>query len=130
VAELEVTDSVTVRNLWIAVDVGRVINPDGVLNQIQGGAIQSLSWTLREQIQIADGLVTSDNWEDYPIARFTDIPPVHVEIIDRPHEQSLGSGETSIGPTAAALGNALARTLGVRVVNLPLNSKNILRTIS
>jgi len=130
VAELEVTDSVTVRNLWIAVDVGRVINPDGVLNQIQGGAIQSLSWTLREQIQIADGLVTSDNWEDYPIARFTDIPPVHVEIIDRPLEQSLGSGETSIGPTAAALGNALARTLGVRVVNLPLNSKNILRTIS
>ena len=129
VAELNVTDTVSVKNLWLAVDVGRVINPDGVLNQIQGGALQSLSWTLKEQVELTHGKVISDNWEDYPIARFTDIPPVHVEIIDRPSEQSLGSGETSIGPTAAALGNALNRVLGVRVVDLPLNSDNILRAI-
>jgi len=129
VAQLEVTDSVTVKNLWIAVDVGRVINPDGVLNQIHGGAIQSLSWTLTEQVHLSGGKVTTNNWEDYPITRFTDIPRVHIEILDRPQEQSLGSGETSIGPTAAALGNALARILGIRVVDMPLNSTNILRAI-
>jgi len=130
VAEIEVGNSVVVRNLWIAVDVGQVINLDGVRNQIEGGAIQSLSWALMERVRIRQGKVITDNWEDYPIIRFTEVPPIHLEILDRPEEQSLGSGETVMGPTTAAVGNAVAGVLGIRIRELPLDSENILKAIS
>lgn len=129
VAEVEVEKSVVVRNLWIAADVGQVINLDGVLNQIEGGAIQSLSWTLKERVRIEGGKVTSDNWEDYPIIRFTEVPPIHIEILDQPDQQSLGSGEAAMGPTAAAVGNAIAQILGIRIRDLPIDPVNILKTI-
>ena len=102
-----------------------LITPDGVLNQIEGGAIQSVSWTLKEEVQFADGRVTSSDWESYPILRFSEVPPIQIEIIDRPDQPSLGSGECSMGPTAAALGNALFDAIGVRVRNLPLSPANI-----
>ena len=126
VAEVEAIEEVRVTQLWIAVDCGRVINPDGVENQIEGGAIQSLSWTLREQVRFIDGAVTSNTWEDYPILRFTEIPPVSVLIIDRPEEKWLGAGEASMGPTAAALGNAITDALGVRVRDLPITGDAII----
>ncbi len=130
IAEVEVKDAVKVRNLWIAADVGQVINLDGVRNQIEGGAIQSLSWSLMERVRIRQGKVMTDNWEDYPIIRFSEVPPIHLEILDRPEEQSLGSGESAMGPTAAALGNAISGILGVRIRELPLDSENILKAIS
>ena len=129
VAEVEVEKSVVVRNLWIAADVGQVINLDGVLNQIEGGAIQSLSWTLTERVRIEGGKVTSNDWENYPIIRFTEVPPIHIEILDQPDQQSLGSGEAAMGPTAAAVGNAIAQILGIRIRDLPIDPVNILKTI-
>jgi CO/xanthine dehydrogenase Mo-binding subunit len=111
--------------MWIAVDVGRVVNPDGVVNQIEGGAIQSASWTLLEQVRFADGRVLSDTWEEYPILTFTDVPPIDVAIVDSRDEPWLGAGETSIGPTAAAIGNALTDATGIRVRSLPLSPENI-----
>ena len=125
VADITAEETVWVDRLWIAVDVGAVITPDGVLNQIEGGAIQSVSWTLKEEVQFADGRVTSSDWESYPILRFSEVPPIQIEIIDRPDQPSLGSGECSMGPTAAALGNALFDAIGVRVRNLPLSPANI-----
>lgn len=126
VAEVEAIEEVRVTQLWIAVDCGRVVNPDGVENQIEGGAIQALSWTLRERVRFMDGVVTSNTWEDYPILRFTEIPPVSVLIIDRPEEKWLGAGEASMGPTAAALGNAITDALGVRVRDLPITGDAII----
>lgn len=125
VAEVEAIEEVRVKGLWIAVDCGRVISPDGVENQIEGGAIQALSWTLREKVRFANGAVTSNTWEDYPILRFSEIPPVQVTILDRPDEKWLGAGEASMGPTAAAVGNAIANTLGVRVRDLPITGDAI-----
>ena len=55
VAEVEADTDIRVRRLWLAVDVGRVINPDGVINQVEGGAVQSASWTLREQVTVRPG---------------------------------------------------------------------------
>lgn len=126
VAEVEAIEEVRVTQLWIAVDCGRVINPDGVENQIEGGALQSLSWTLRERVRFTHGAVTSNTWEDYPILRFTEIPPVNVLVIDRPEEKWLGAGEASMGPTAAALGNAITDAIGVRVRDLPITSGAII----
>jgi CO/xanthine dehydrogenase Mo-binding subunit len=125
VAEVEAVHDIRVRRLAIAVDVGRVVNPDGVVNQIEGGAIQSTSWTLKEQVRFDRTRITSDDWESYPILRFTEVPEVVVEIINRPDEPSVGSGEATQAPTAAAIGNAVAAALGVRVRDLPITAERI-----
>jgi len=125
VAEVEAEASVRVRRLTIAVDVGLVVNPDGVVNQIEGGALQALSWTTKEQVRFDTRTVTSRTWEDYPILTFSEVPPVDVVLLDRPAEASLGAGEASIGPTAAAIGNALHAATGLHVRNLPLTPANV-----
>src|ERR671920_1143840 len=115
VAEVEAETHVRVRRLTIAVDVGLVVNPDGVVNQIEGGALQALSWTTKERVRFDRRTVTSATWEEYPILTFSEVPPVDVVLLDRPDQASLGAGETSVGPTAAAVANGLAAATGVRV---------------
>ncbi len=128
VAEVEADTDVRLRALWLAVDVGRVINPDGVRNQVEGGAVQSASWTLREQVRFDRDQVTSANWDSYPIMRFTEVPRVVVRIVDS-GEAEAGAGELAAGPVAGAIGNAVADAVGVRVRDLPLTSAQIVRAI-
>lgn len=130
VADVEVTDRLRVNRLTIAVDVGRVVNVDGVRNQIEGGAIQATSWALFEQVRFDRHSITSTDWESYPIARFSQVPAVDVHLVDRPEEPSLGAGEATQGPVTAAIGNALADALGVRVRTLPFTSDNIVAAIN
>ena len=129
VADVEVAEAVRLRRLWIAADVGLVINPDGVVNQIEGGAIQAASWTLLEQVRFDRRRVTSDAWEHYPILRFSDVPQVEVALLGQPGHEALGAGEASLGPTAAAIANAVAAALGVRVRQLPLTPERIIAAI-
>jgi CO/xanthine dehydrogenase Mo-binding subunit len=130
VAEVTADTSVVLRRLWLAVDVGRVINPDGVINQVEGGAVQSASWTLREQVRFDRSRITSDNWDSYPILRFTEVPAVEVRIMDAPDEPELGAGEVAQGPVAGAIANAVADAVGVRVRDLPLSRVQIERAIA
>jgi CO/xanthine dehydrogenase Mo-binding subunit len=130
VAEVTADTTVTLRGLWLAVDVGRVINPDGVLNQVEGGAVQSASWTLCEQVRFDRAQITSDNWDSYPILRFSDVPAVTVRIIDAPDEPETGAGEVAQGPVAGAIANAVAAAVGVRVRDLPLTRAQIERAIA
>jgi CO/xanthine dehydrogenase Mo-binding subunit len=104
----------------IAADAGRVIDSDGLANQLEGGAIQSLSWTLKEAVAFDAGGVTATDGRIYPILRFSEVPDVTRVLIDRPHEHSLGAGEATQGPTAAAAANAVAAASGIRVRDLPL----------
>ena len=129
VAEAAADTDVRVRRLWLAVDVGRVINPDGVMNQVEGGAVQSASWTLREQVRFDRYQITSAGWDSYPILRFTDTPQVMVRVLDAPGEAEVGAGEVSLGPVAGAIGNAVADAVGVRVRDLPLTREQITRAI-
>lgn len=119
VAEVHAAEQLRVRRLTIAVDVGLAVNPDGVASQIEGGAIQATSWTLKENAapQIA-------GWADYPMLRFSEVPAVDV-IVMPSSAPSLGAGEASLGPTAAAIANALFSALGVRVRDLPLTPEHI-----
>jgi CO/xanthine dehydrogenase Mo-binding subunit len=126
VAEVEAVTEVRVRRLTIAVDAGLVINPDGAENQVEGGAIQATSWTLKERVRFNSLTVTSDTWESYPILRFSEVPAVEVEFLPGNGNPSLGVGETAQGPTAAAIGNALYDALGVRVRTLPLTEQQII----
>jgi nicotinate dehydrogenase subunit B len=120
VAEVEATGAeLKVTRLVAAVDVGLPVNPDGVINQIEGGCVQATSWTLKEEWR--PGTVS---WEEYPILRFSDAPPVEVSVLASSFP-SLGAGECTMGPTVAAIANALHDALGVRVRRLPLSPENI-----
>jgi CO/xanthine dehydrogenase Mo-binding subunit len=130
VAEVEVDHEVRVNRLVLAVDVGLVINPDGVINQIEGGAIQSTSWTLKEEVKLAERGIASLDWEHYPILKFSEVPAVEVELIERPELPAVGAGEAAQGPTAAAIANAVAHALGLRVRDLPLTHERIAAAIS
>ena len=129
VAEVEVDNEVRVKRLVLAVDVGLVINPDGVINQIEGGAIQSTSWTLKEQVKLDARGITSLGWEEYPVLKFSEVPAVEVELIDRPELPSVGAGEAAQGPTGAAIANAVAHALGLRVRELPLTPERVIAAI-
>ena len=130
IAEVEAEAELRVRRLTIAVDAGRVVNTDGVMHQIEGGAVQAASWTLKEAVRFDRARVVSDNWDAYPILRFSEVPAVQVEIVPRPDCASVGVGEAAQGPTAAAIANALFDALGVRVRDLPLTAERIRNVIA
>jgi nicotinate dehydrogenase subunit B len=116
---------VRVDRAWSAVDAGLVINPDGFKNQIEGGIVQSSSWTLLESMKNDASRKLTQNWGDYPILRFPDVPDVLVELINRPDERPLGVGEGSQGPTAAAIANAFANATGRRLRDLPFTPERV-----
>ena len=129
VARVEADTDVRVSHVWLAADVGRVINPDGVINQVEGGAVQSASWALRERVSFDRTRVTSVNWDTYPILRFTEVPQVEAAIVAAPGQPETGAGEVAQGPVAGAIGNAVADAVGVRVRDLPLTREQITRAI-
>ena len=109
-----------------AVDSGQVVNPDGLINQIEGAIVQSMSWTLYESVSFDDTRITSTDWQTYPILRFDAAPDsIDVHIINRPGQPFLGSGETGQGPAAASIANAIANATGKRLRDLPLTRKRI-----
>jgi nicotinate dehydrogenase subunit B len=126
IAEVEGSDDIRVKRLTIAVDVGEAINPDGVINQIEGGAIQATSWVLKERVRFDDKRITSNNWSAYPILRFSEVPEVEVEVLARPDVEPVGAGEAAHGPVTAAIANAVFDALDVRVRNLPITRDSLI----
>jgi CO/xanthine dehydrogenase Mo-binding subunit len=126
VAEVEGAEDISVERLTIAVDVGEAVNPDGVINQIEGGAIQATSWVLKERVRFDRQRITSNSWTAYPILRFSEVPKVQVEVIQRPDSEPLGAGEAAHGPVTAAIANAVFDALGVRVRNLPITRDSLI----
>ncbi|MCK1347000.1 MULTISPECIES: molybdopterin cofactor-binding domain-containing protein [unclassified Bradyrhizobium] len=126
IAEVEGTEDIRVKRLTLAVDVGEAINPDGVINQIEGGAIQATSWVLKERVRFDRTRVTSTSWTDYPILTFSEVPMVDVEIVQRPEIEPVGAGEAAHGPVTAAIANAVYDCLGVRVRDLPITRDKII----
>ena len=106
-------------------DSGEVVSPDGVKNQIEGGIVQSMSWTLKEGVRFDASGVKSADWVSYPILTFSEIPNIDVELIDRPGTPFLGTGEASQGPTGAALANAVFDAAGVRLRDIPFTPAKV-----
>jgi CO/xanthine dehydrogenase Mo-binding subunit len=113
------------RRLWVAGDVGEAVNPDGVVNQLEGGAVHGASVALLEQVSFDRRAVTSTAWEDYPILRFSEVPDVRVELVARPDAPPLGAGEATMGPTIAAIADGIHEALGVRPRRLPFTPDNL-----
>jgi nicotinate dehydrogenase subunit B len=126
IAEIEGAEDISVKRLTIAVDVGEAINPDGVANQIEGGAIQATSWVLKERVRFDRARITSNTWSNYPILRFSEVPEVQVEIMSRPDMEPLGAGEAAHGPVTAAIANAVFDALEVRVRHLPITRDSLI----
>jgi CO/xanthine dehydrogenase Mo-binding subunit len=129
VAKVAVDEKVELIEMWAAVDAGLAINPGGIVAQVEGGMIQSASWLLKEAVPTSGRLVTSETWQDYPILRFEEIPKITVKVISRGEDMSMGVGEVAMGPAAAAIANAVARAIGVRVTHLPITRDRIVETI-
>ncbi|PCE33452.1 xanthine dehydrogenase family protein molybdopterin-binding subunit [Burkholderia ubonensis] len=124
------TGHVTLERAVAAVDAGQIVNPDGIRNQIEGGIVQSASWTLYEALRYDTERIRSFDWSSYPILRFSCAPiGVHVHLIDRPGTPFLGAAEASMGPTAGALANALFDATGMRVREMPLAGDALRRRI-
>lgn len=130
IAEVEVAESVRLLRFVAAIDCGRIVNPDGVANQIEGGVVQAASWTLKEEVRFDRTRITSRTWDDYPILSFSESPPVEVVLLDRPEEPSLGVGEVVAGQTAAAIANAVHNAIGIRARNLPVTRERLMAIIN
>jgi len=132
VADLSVdrkSGQVRVAHAVAAVDAGQIVNPDGVINQIEGGIIQSISWTLKESVRFDRTRVTTRSWADYPILRFDEVPQIDVVLLNQPHERFLGVGEGSQGPAAAAVANGVAHATGKRLRALPYTAERVKRAL-
>lgn len=128
VADVEVdraSGRVRVIHAYAATDAGLVINPDGLIAQIEGGVIQSASWTLHEEVKFDKNGILSRDWSNYPILTMLEAPKVEVALINRPAERALGAGEGSQGPTVAAIANAFAHATGKRIRDLPFHPERV-----
>jgi CO/xanthine dehydrogenase Mo-binding subunit len=121
------TGFVRITRAIAAVDSGEIVSLDGIRNQIEGGIVQSCSWTLCEEGRFdAAGQLTTRDWAGYPILRFPQVPEsVHVHVIDRPGQPFLGTGEATQGPTCAAIANAICAATGARLRELPFKPARV-----
>ncbi len=124
-AEVEIDREVRLVRMWCAADAGLIINPDGARNQIEGGIIMAASWTLKEQVTFGGPGIASTTWDDYPILRFSEVPPIEIELLNTRAARPHGVGELSQGVAMAAIANAVAHALGARVRDLPFTRERI-----
>ena len=130
VAEVEVDEAVRVTRVWCAADAGLVINPDGAINQLEGGIVMGVSWALKEGVRLDGAGIGSRDWESYPVLKFSEVPEIAVELVGaRADLPPLGIGEASGGPTVAAIGNAVAQALGARIRDLPLSRERVMAAL-
>ena len=114
----------------IAADAGRIIDRDGLANQLEGGFLQAASWTLKEQVRWDRAAIRSTDWDTYPVLRFSEVPPVTVRLIDRPDVPSVGAGEAAQGPTPAAIANAVYAAAGIRLRHTPFTPARVMAALS
>lgn len=136
VAEVSVdpdTGEVTLLRFTSAHDVGKVLNPVGHQGQIDGGVMQGIGYALMEELRVEDGRVTTLSFGDYKIPTIKDIPEMRTVLLESesgigPYSAK-GIGENSIGPVAAAIANAVADAVGVRIRDLPITAEKVYRAL-
>ena len=128
VAEVEVkrsTGEIGCTRFYISHDCGQIINPDGLKNQLEGNVIQTVSRTLMEELKFDRSMVTSLDWETYPILKFPDVPEIVMDLIDRPAERPWGAGEPAAAVVPSAISNAVFDAIGVRLRSVPFTPDKV-----
>jgi nicotinate dehydrogenase subunit B len=132
VAEVEVdrrTGVVRVTRMFVAVDAGLLVNPDGLRNQVEGATIYGTSRALKEQVTWDDSAITSRDWNSYPILRFSEVPEITVSTINRINAEPGGIGESPNTTPAAAIANAVFDATGVRLRTVPFTPARVLSAL-
>jgi CO/xanthine dehydrogenase Mo-binding subunit len=133
IAEVQVergTGAVHVRRIVVVHDCGLIINPDGLKNQIEGNVIQSLSRTLKEEVQFDELHVTSVDWNTYPILKFSEVPEVEIVLINHLDGPAIGAGEPASVTIAAAVANAVFDATGVRLRQIPFTPERVKKALA
>jgi nicotinate dehydrogenase subunit B len=129
VAEVDVdraTGTITAKRFFVAQDCGPISNPDGMRNQIEGGALQGLSRALGEEVTWDDAKVTSVNWQTYhSLPLGFAVPTIESVLINRADAEACGAGETAITIVAAAVGNAIYDATGARIRQVPFTPERV-----
>jgi nicotinate dehydrogenase subunit B len=126
VAVDQATGAVAAKRLVVAQDCGPISNPDGMRNQIEGGALQGLSRALGEEVSWDDRKVTSIDWQTYhSLPLGFDVPAIESVLIDRTDGEAMGAGETAITVVAAAIGNAIFDATGARIRQVPFTPARV-----
>jgi CO/xanthine dehydrogenase Mo-binding subunit len=129
VAEVEVdrrSGNVRAQRLVVAQDCGPISNPDGMRQQIEGGALQGLSRALGEEVTWDDSKVTSIDWQTYrSLPLGFGVPAIESVLIESPGERAAGAGETAITVVAAAIGNAIFDATGARIRQVPFTAERV-----
>ena len=128
VAEVEVkrsTGEIRAKRFFVLHDCGQIINPEGVLSQIEGNVIQTVSRTLKEELTFNRSAVTSLDWASYPILTFPEVPDILIDLIDRPAEKPWGAGEPSAAVVPSAISNAVFDAAGVRLRSVPFTPEKV-----
>jgi CO/xanthine dehydrogenase Mo-binding subunit len=120
---------IKVERVACAHDCGQIINPDGVRAQVEGSILQTLSRVLLEEVKFDRSRVLSVDWSSYPILRFSDLPKLEIELIDRPNEPPLGAGEAACAAVGAALANAVHDAAGVRLRTVPFTPERMMAAL-
>ncbi len=133
VAEVEVdqdSGEIAVKRLVASQDSGPVSNPDGLRNQMEGGALQGMSRALREEVRWNDTAITTTHWRTYRVFQFGDpLPEIIAVLINRLDKSQMGAGECTITLSAAAIGNAVFDATGVRLRQVPFTPQRVLAAL-
>jgi isoquinoline 1-oxidoreductase beta subunit len=111
--------NVSIEKVWCAADVGRALDPDILVAQMESGIIFGLSAAMGQQITFADGMVEQSNFHDFDAMRMHEAPEIEVAILQNA-DQMGGAGEPGTPPAAPALANAIFAATGRRIYELPL----------
>jgi nicotinate dehydrogenase subunit B len=120
---------IKVDRFYVAHDCGQIINPDGLKNQIEGNVVQTISRTLKEELQFSRSTVTSVDWKTYPILTFPEVPDVAIDLIDRPNEVPWGAGEPTAAVVSAAISNAVFDATGARLRSVPFTPAKVIAAL-
>lgn len=132
IAEVEVdrqTGKVRVLQAWIAYSPGLIVNPDGLMNQIEQATLQGFSRILTEEITFDTAKITSIDWVSHPILRFSEIPKLNIEIVNRPDLPLGGAGEIPTNGAISSIGNAIFNATGVRIRRAPFTPERVLAAL-
>jgi CO/xanthine dehydrogenase Mo-binding subunit len=117
---------ITATRMFLAQDCGPISNPEGMRNQIEGGALQGLSRALGEEVTWDDRRITSIDWRTYhSLPLGFSVPTIETVLINRPDEEATGAGETAITIVAAAVGNAVFDATGARLREVPFTPERV-----
>jgi len=114
------TGAISVKRVCQAYECGTILNPDGLMAQVQGAIIMGLGGALREKMEFENGKITNASFWQYDVPRMKDVPELDIILLNRPDLPSTGAGETPIAAIAPAVANAVFHATGKRIRQMPI----------